>query len=275
MRIDYNKFFSHVIAEYSCFNKQEKIWIKRMFTWLNPRNSTFDLDDYFKNLARIGLINYKQELLFITSLVNNAGIFVSHFRIRKFKQFDADTLKKQKRPKLALTSQIKFLLSQLRGADKLFIAILASSGRRGKDIQRLSAANISYLNDRYICQIPRDKCNSLPVSFSFDWDPSLNLDEEAMNQLMQSLSADFSFDKINRQMIARKAKSAGFDLHSLRHRCCIRLIRYKFTVDEILSQIGWKSIDSFIRYSKLSIIDIKKFSSLDSVLTYINTNFNK
>ena len=200
---------------------------------------------------------------------------MSQFRIRKFKQFDADISKKQKQPKLALTSQIKFLLSTLPGADKLFIAILASSGRRGKDIQRLTADNITYLNDRYICQIPRDKCSILPVSFSFDWDPSLNLDVGAMNQLMRNLSANYCFEEINRQMIGRKAKSAGFDLHSLRHRCCIRLIRQKLTVDEILSQIGWRSIDSFMRYSKLSIIDIKKFSSLDSVLIYINTNFNK
>ena len=57
MRINHNTFFSHVITEYSCFNKQEKIWIKRMFTWLNPRSTTFDLDDYFKNLARIKSLN--------------------------------------------------------------------------------------------------------------------------------------------------------------------------------------------------------------------------
>jgi len=275
MRINTTLFFDHVISEYNCFSSQEKVWLKRLFHWLNLRNLTFDLDDYFRNLAQIGLINYRQELLFITSIINNAGIFVSQFRIRSYKKLEADVIKKQKQPRLALTSQINQLLSLLEGADKLFIAILASSGRRGIDIQRLSADNISFLNNRYICTIPRDKCNNLPITFSFYWDSSLELDLQAMDQLMHDLSADFEFGGINRQMIGRKAKAAGFDLHSLRHRCCIRLVRQNFSVDEILSQIGWRSIDSFIRYSKLSIIDIKLFKSLDSVLIYVNANFNK
>ena len=224
-------------------------------------------------MAKIGLINYKQELLFLISIINNSGVFISQFRTRKYKKLDADVVKKQKQPRLALTTQIKSLLSSLKGADKLFIAILASSGRRGKDIQRLSADNISFLNNRYICQIPRDKCNNLAITFSFYWDPSLGLDAREMDQLMADLSADYSFEQINRQMISRKTKAAGFDLHSLRHRCCIRLVRQNFSVDEILSQIGWKSLDSFIRYSKLSIIDIKMFSNLDSVLSFVNAKF--
>ena len=75
------------------------------------------------------------------------------------------------------------------------------------------------------------------------------------------------FEKVNRQKISNLAE---FNMHSLRHRVCIRMVIKGFSVDDILSQIGWTTIASFVRYSKLNLIDIKEFGDLDSVIDFIN-----
>ena len=105
--------------------------------------------------------------------------------------------------------------------------------------------------------------------YSFNWDSSLKLNEDFMTSLLLGLSNKFPFEHVNRQKIANIAE---FDMHSLRHRTCISMIKRGFSVDDILSQIGWSTISSFVRYSKLNILDIKEFNSTDDVIEFINNN---
>ena len=202
MWVNSKSFAIYVFQDFKYFTTLQKTWTRRMFNWLNLDLEAFSLDGYLENLALLGLVNFKQESQFVIKLVEGTGYQLSSFQQNYYYNLDKDVVKSHRSPNLAKTSQVKKLLNVLSGADKLFVAIQASSGRRGADIARIDTSKLSVVNNRIICQIAKDKCNNSAVTFSFKWDDSLNLDEEVLTNQLLSPESRFMFKNVNRQNIS-------------------------------------------------------------------------
>ena len=114
------------------------------------------------------------------------------------------------------------LLAQLRDVDKLAVSIMIASGRRAVDIGRIHKEGVQKVGGRWFVTLAKDKVNSLPVNFSFNFEDSLIDEPEMTNRLNRELELNTKpFEKVNWQRIRKKA---DFRLHSLRNRKAIKLI---------------------------------------------------
>lgn len=265
--------------EFICLKSSEKTWIKRILVFLGPRDDYLEFDKYMYALSRLKLKNYKQETVFVLNLLSECGVFISKVRARFYKNLDRDVKFVTRLPRLVTSDQIEILFNCLDYDHALFLAILASCGRRGIDVKRINTDQVTTLNQKFLVRIPRDKANSCPVNFTIAWDYSVNLpwneiDAEWRKMITRKNHCPFENIKTEkiRELIRNKFGGQAFVLHSLRNRCALRLVRLKWTTDEVLSYIGWNSLSSFKRYTKLSIHDIREFSSLDLCIKCINQN---
>jgi hypothetical protein len=126
------------------------------------------------------------------------------------------------------------------------------------------------LDGRYFVILEKDKMNRSTVRFSFSWDTSLELDWATIDSWFKKLLdlREFPFISVNMQKLRRKS---SFHLHGLRNRRSMYLVRSGLSIEEIKSVVGWSSDESFMRYSKINLTDIKNFGSLDSLIIYLNT----
>lgn len=208
------------------------------------------------------------------------GVSISKVRVRFYKNLDSDVKFICSLPRLVTSDQIVKLFHVLDDNQALFLAVLASCGRRGIDVKRIVSSQISILNNKYLVRIMRDKVNTSPVNFTIVWDTSLDLPwnfiDTSFRQIIQK-SKHYPFAEVKTEKIRSVIKSNfgennGFVLHSLRNRCALRLVRLGWTTDEVLSYIGWNTLASFKRYTKLNIHDIREFDSLDLCINCINNN---
>ena len=235
--------------EFECLKDCEKTWLKRLLVFVGLENSVVNMDNYFYQLSRLSLANYQQETLFIINVLQESGVFVSKVRIRHFKNMNSDFIKHKSSPRLVTSAQIEILYHSLSVRNKLFIAILASCGRRAIDVRRLCTSEVKVLQDKFLVRIYKDKVNNRPVNFSFQWDTTLDLpwktiDSQFKNLLRQKSNFPFWSVKTQkiRDVIDEKFQSKKFVLHSLRNRCAIRLVRLDWSVDEVCSYIGWRTL---------------------------------
>ena len=248
----------------------EVCWLNRLSRFIvwNSTLETVSLDDYVAILSEKGLVNYRQELGFIIKFI---GEFeeISSFTRRFFFRLQSHHLTKHRRQILPTSAAIEKLLARSDIVEYLFILSLSSSGRRSIDFINLKSENVRFLDGRYYVTLEKDKMNSSPVRFSFEWDKTLKFDSVSIDswfgKLLQLQAKPFL--SVNMQRLRRRA---GFHLHGLRNRKSLQLIRADESVEEVKSIVGWSSDDSFIRYTKLNLFDIKKFDSLDSLILYLN-----
>ena len=55
------------------------------------------------------------------------------------------------------------------------------SGRRAVDVKRISAEAVLFQNGTWYVTLPKDKQNSLPVNFSFQFEDSLITDKKQID----------------------------------------------------------------------------------------------
>ena len=67
------------------------------------------------------------------------------------------------------------MISDTAGTPKLLVEIMTASGRRAVDVQRIRSSAVIFENGRFFVTLEKDKKNSLPVNFSFDFSDSIFL----------------------------------------------------------------------------------------------------
>lgn len=251
--------------------KHEICWINRLSNFIdwNATSDSVSLDDYVTILASKGLVNYRQELGFIIKFINEFHT-ISSFTRRHFFRLQSLHLTKHRKQILPTSTSIKKLLDISDIVEKLFVLVMCSSGRRAIDFIRLKSCNVSSMGDRYFLSLEKDKMNSSPVKFSFKWDSSLLLDWSMIDSWFEQLLQleDEPFKSVNMQKLRRKA---SFHIHGCRNRKSLQLIRSGCSIEEVKSIVGWSCDDSFLRYSKINLFDIKNFRTLDSLILFLNT----
>ena len=153
----------------------------------------------------------------------------------------------------------------------MLVEIMVASGRRAVDVMRIRSSAVIQQNGVFFATLEKDKQNSLPVSFAFEFTDELFLHpQDCVTRLSTMLSsAERPFKQVSLQRIRRKA---AFRLHSLRNRKAIKLILAGVSVHEIQLALGWSDIKSLQRYIKLSPNAILALSSYEKVLNTVLEN---
>ena len=253
------------------FLKHEISWINRLSRFIDW-NSSVDsvvLDDYVKILSSKGLVNFRQELGFILKFIDEFEN-ISSFTKRHFFRQQSLNLIKHRKQILPTSRTILELLEKSDMVEKLFVLAMCSSGRRAIDFINLKAHNVTWLDNRYFVTLEKDKMNRKNVKFSFIWDFSLELDWSLIDDCFRKLLnlQELPFISVNLQKVRRRS---AFHLHGLRNRKSMQLVRSGLSVEEVKSVVGWSSDESFLRYSKVNLSDIKRFESLDFLINYLNS----
>ena len=156
-----------------------------------------------------------------------------------------------------------------------FIQFMAISGRRSADLMRMKWNLIKIKKKEVSVVLPKDKThrNSL-VSFTFnldEYDLAIGK-EEFTSWLTRSVRRKsgkvFKEEQLRKHQIIFKCRRA-FRLHSLRNRKAITLLTAGKTPEEVKSRIGWASLQSLLRYTKVSVEFIKKFKNYTQVVNFL------
>ena len=163
----------------------------------------------------------------------------------------------------------------------LWVVIAALSGRRFKDVSRITWQNVSIQDSVVSVLLMKDKANqSRFVSFGFDFD-KWDLPDFSITSLVEK----FKFNKMTKNCkekvisVAKKHNIKNrcanlFRCHSLRNRASIKLIISGKSEEQVQAAIGWKSISSLYRYTVLSLTELQKFENYNQAYVHIMKNRN-
>lgn len=253
------------------FLNSEKSWVNKLYRWF-VGNEDLIIDDYVAYLLSLEQATYRQEINFLIRLLKNSEIKISEFEARLWRNAGGDREPFKKSARLPTEPQIRDLIVTLPEVEKIYILILAASGRRSVDICRINSRNVKKINATWFATIKKDKTHNKPVTFSWEWPMELcgsdqlgRLSTEFENMLAKSV---YPFDQVK---VHKIRKIIPFRLHGLRHRCAIRMIREGFSVEDTMSFIGWQTVESLTTYIKISTKALKTFKSLDDCINFINS----
>ena len=193
---------------------------------------------------------------------------------------------------LPTEEQLKQAIKQSSANEKIWLALLIMSGRRGIDIGRLKWKNVQIFSKELSCVMERDKANkTTPVAFVCKFE---DLDVEGVNKeeiikmLIENKShkngseyvveienyAGNSRDqlfKIFKQKITRRIQ---FCIHGIRRRrAVIELLKGK-KEDRVSSKIGWRSKKSLTTYVMLGSDQIDNFANYTEFQTFMNNQLS-
>ena len=163
----------------------------------------------------------------------------------------------------------------------LWVVIAALSGRRFKDVSRISWQNVSIQGDKVSVLLMKDKANqSRFVSFGFDF-ANWDLEEFSIATLVENFKKN-KITKSGKEKVIAGARKHNiknrcqnlFRCHSLRNRASIKLIIEGKTEEQVQTAIGWKSITSLYRYTVLSLTELQKFENYMAAHTHIMKSRN-
>lgn len=163
----------------------------------------------------------------------------------------------------------------------LWVVIAALSGRRFKDVSRITWQNVSIQDDKVSVLLMKDKANqSRFVSFGFDF-ANWDLADFDITSLIENFKKNKS-SKNGKEKVIAGAKKHNiknrcqnlFRCHSLRNRASIKLIIEGKSEEQVQSAIGWKSITSLYRYTVLSLTELQKFDNYMEAHSHIMKSRN-
>ena len=163
------------------------------------------------------------------------------------------------------------LLKELVGREFLAVFFLAASGRRSIDISRISSTNCTTKNNKLLFSLPRDKTNNKTVAFHVDWAEDSTLKpfvKRAKDEWQKARKDKCPFQSVKWHKIRRTSPAK---LHSLRNRKAVMLLRSGAPEEEIQVRLGWASLDSLTRYTKMPRAMIDIFDSYDEFVQEVRS----
>lgn len=267
MIISYEKFVSTLERLRPYLKKSEVTWINRLNEWAKISDS-FNLDSYMKGLASLELVAFRSEVSFIYKFCREFEN-ISPFQARFWLSLERPR-KKRNKLKIPSDEEIKNSMPKLKQKEQLFLAIMVSSGRRGADVRRIKSSKVVIREEAVEVTVERDKTSSVPVTFSFSWDRSVfgNLSPSLKNTCSEN---ENPFLNISGQRLRRVLP---FSLHACRNRRALQLIFEGQSIEETCSAIGWSTQSSFVRYTRLSLTEIRKTPDFGKVIEKVNNILN-
>ena len=196
---------------------KELNWCNRLMCRLNYREQVFDFDLHVQFILNLRLANVKSELNFWCKILELAGKPVDYFTRRSWLESAEDPKYRSIRSfkkGIPTDQQIIDTLRKVEPLEKCALWLMILSGRRAADISRIRSADLSFKDSHVYLSLSRDKVNSSPVVFSFEWRSSLDADLEASEAFFREIAQreERPFETVNWQLLRRKA---DFRIHGL------------------------------------------------------------
>ena len=115
----------------------------------------------------------------------------------------------------------------------------------------------------------RDKANDKFIAFHIDWEEDDHLKSfvaKAKKLWASARKEEQPFADVKWHKIRRMTESR---LHSLRNRKAILLLRSGESEEEVKIRLGWSSLDSLTRYTKMPKSMLKAFDTYDDLVNEI------
>ena len=165
------------------------------------------------------------------------------------------------------------VLGSLKTDQQNFVKLMAITGRRAIDLLRLRWNLINISGNRVCAVLPKDKThrNAL-VSFTFEfneYDLALGKRDFVawLKKGVKTNSKKLVFENFKKQQVTTKCRT--FKLHSLRNRKAISMLVNGKSPEQVQDKIGWASLHSLLRYTKLSVEFIQSFNSYNEVVEFL------
>ena len=236
-----------------------------------PAGALLDVSSFALKLAGLGLTSGKSEIKFffeiIEDLLGNSLLLTmikNHsLRIHK-EQLKSISPKEKNLPKSQdLRASIRSCQLKNRHDIAWFLILLFISGRRGKDLKRITVRKIQKLSTRcWEVTVPKDKKNNRKILFNLDFDLC---NEEWCGSGPDKAGKDFEcwlkskkgklFDSVCLSNLG--SSTLNFTPHQLRSVRALILTLEGNSDSQVMDKIGWKDPQSLLRYRKLPGEQIK------------------
>ena len=254
-----------ILAQQAYFTSREKGYCSRLLHWCDYSQPTHQPDLYITYLRSLSLVNYKTECRFLIRLYQEAGFSISSFQSRHWLRYNPPPPCSDSN-ELLLFSELSSSYNNLTGLEKLGFYILAGTGRRSCDINRLIFLSEESNCNQLLFRLPSQKNglkNALVVLYFDECELSCPLPYAEVFEILSRGSLSLNWDRIRRR--------ARIRLHSLRKRFAIRLLLRGNSEERISERLGWLDCRSLRRYVKLSFEFISQQQDADAVVSMVRS----
>ena len=233
--------------------------------WCDYSNTEHDPALYLAHVQSLGLVNYRTECRFLIKLYRLSGYPVTVFQEQHWLRHNSRPGPPSQLP-LVTTAELLDAYARLESSEKLGFYLLASTGRRSCEINRLIFLPEQSREDQIMFRLPIQKNNvqnAIIILKTADSEISYPGAYAAITEYFSGPRRPFNWDRIRRR--------AGFRLHGLRNRFAIGLFLAGETEAVINERLGWTDCRSLRRYVRVSFDYLRRQNDVDSVVRMIRS----
>ena len=252
-----------VIGRERFYNRKQLGFARRLLNWLDYTSPSTDLIEYLDFLHEKGLTTYRMETKFIFDICKTLQITEDPF----VRQYYTTLLPSQRclsPNKLILLDEIYEALGKLSYSERWSLHFLGLSGRRCIDVSRMIPCRELDQPGVFYGRIPFDKKSATMSICEFRLSEAEFTSPSEFQELKRLFESGYT-SNIDWSRIRRVTK---LSLHKFRNRKCISLLLSGLSETEVMTRLGWKSVQSLNRYSFLSGNVLSRFGDIDSVVNF-------
>ena len=256
---------STILSQRDYFSPREVGYCRRLLCWSDYSSDQHDPAAYMAYVQSLGLVGYKTECKFLIRLYRTAGCAITVFQEQYWLRH---ATRRRPPPQLPLvtSSELVSAYEALEGIERLGFYLLASTGRRSCEINRLIYLPDQSTPTQLLFRLPIQKNNVQNAIILLRPSESELPLLEPYDEICRHFCGPpvhFNWDRIRRR--------AGLRLHSLRNRFAIRLFLTGMSEEGINERMGWTDCRSLRRYVRVSFDYLRQQETADAVVAMIRS----
>ena len=256
---------STILSQRDYFSPREIGYCRRLLCWSDYSSAQHEPAAYVAYVQSLDLVGYKAECKFLIRLYRTAGCAITVFQEQHWLRH---ATRRRPPPQLPLVTSAELVsaFGALDGFERLGFYLLASTGRRSCEINRLIFLPNQSTPTQMLFRLPIQK-NNVQNAIIFlrpgESELSLSAPYEEICSHFSGSPVPFNWDRIRRRTRLR--------LHSLRNRFAIRLFLSGLPEESINERMGWTDCRSLRRYVRVSFDYLRQQETADAVVSMIRS----
>lgn len=250
-----------ILNQSDFFTSREEGYCRRLIQWCDYSQELHHPDEYIAYLKGLGLVNFRPECRFLVKLYRRAGYDLSCFQEATWLRYQPPAVVTQS-SSLVLYEELERGFYKLSGQDQVGLFLLAGTGRRSCDLNRLILIPRQSDTSQLTFRLPHQKNGNTHVIVQF----KLHDSELPLINGLQKVRELYSANKRPNFNWNRIRRITRLKLHALRNRFAIRLMIEGVSEEMIMDRLGWRDRRSLRRYVRLSYDFVSSQNSADSVV---------